>query len=275
MSSEQTRNRDLFLKFCFIYFLNHILIVLGIDEEVVDVLPGEEINFKLFSKQKVFNSFLDFRVLTKSGKILIFEFKKHALRRADMKQAFDYYLDEFTNTDKIVELIFIVLSGKGRIKEYGEAQLKFFPEIVKTKKIKKQKDLKTIREKFNREKMLTITECSLLIALPLFDIGVSEAVIVEKICNYIKYKKNCIPEDKIDEITIAMYLNILEYIDDDKQDDLLEMIDMAEKVEGLVEQVQNMGKKEMIDRLLEFYSIREIAQIYRMEESEILHIVNR
>ena len=103
MSSEQSRNRDLFLKFCFIYFLKHILIVLGITEEIVDVLPGEEINFKLLSKQKVFNSFLDFRVLTKSGKILIFEFKKHALRRADMKQAFDYYLDEFTNTDKVVE----------------------------------------------------------------------------------------------------------------------------------------------------------------------------
>lgn len=61
MSSEQTRNRDLFLKFCFIYFLNHILIVLGIDEEVVDVLPGEEINFKLLSKQKVFNSFFGFQ----------------------------------------------------------------------------------------------------------------------------------------------------------------------------------------------------------------------
>ena len=166
-------------------FLNHILIVLGIDEEIVDVLPGEEINFKLLSKQKVFNSFLDFRVLTKSGKILIFEFEKHALRRADMKQVFDYYLDEFTNTDKVVELIFIVLSGKGRIRQYSEAQLKFFPKIVKTKKIKKQKDLKTIRNKFKREKMLTITECSLLIALPLFDIGVSEAVIVEEICNYI------------------------------------------------------------------------------------------
>lgn len=130
MSSEQTRNRDLFLKFCFIYFPNPILIVLGITEEIVDVLPGEEINFKLLSKQKVFNSFLDFRVSTKSGKILIFEFKKHALRRSDMKQAFDYYLDEFTNTDKIVELIFIVLPGKGRIKEYREAQLKLFPEIV-------------------------------------------------------------------------------------------------------------------------------------------------
>ena len=127
------------------YFLNHILVVLGIDEEIVDVLPGEEINFKLLSKQKVFNSFLDFRVLTKSGKILIFEFKKHALRRVDMKQAFDYYLDEFTNTDNVVELIFIVLSGKGRIRQYSEAQLKFFPKIVKTKKIKKQKGLKIIR----------------------------------------------------------------------------------------------------------------------------------
>ena len=196
MSSEQTRNRDLFLKFCFIYFLNHILIVLGITEEIVDVLPGEEINFKLLSKQKVFNSFLDFRVLTKSGKILIFEFKKHALRRSDMKQAFDYYLDEFTNTDKIVELIFIVLSGKGRIKEYREAQLKFFPEIVKTKKIKKQKDLKIIRNKFKREKMLTITECSLLIALPLFDFGVSEAVLLKKSAITLNIRKTAFQRTK-------------------------------------------------------------------------------
>ena len=58
----------------------------------------------------------------------------------------DYYLDEFTNTDKVVELIFIVLSGKGRIRQYSEAQLKFFPKIVKTKKIKKQKTIEQSAE---------------------------------------------------------------------------------------------------------------------------------
>ena len=283
MSAEQTKNRDLFLKFCFIYFLNHILIVLGVNEEIVDVLPSEEITFKVMSKKKVFNSFLDFKVLTKSGKILIFEFKKHALRRADMKQAFDYYIGEFANTDRVVELIFIVLSDKGLIKEYGEAQLKFFPVIVKTKKIKKQKDLKVIRNKFKREKMLTIAECSLMIALPLFDVGESESVIVEEICKYIKYKKNCIPEEKFDEIIIAMYLNILEYIDDDKQEELLEMINMAETVKGLVERIKAEGiaegkveeRKNIIGRILDFHSLEETAKILRMDEMEILRIIDK
>ena len=46
MVIEEVRNRDVFLKFCFIFFINHILIILGIDEEVVDVLPTETITFK-------------------------------------------------------------------------------------------------------------------------------------------------------------------------------------------------------------------------------------
>ena len=53
------------------------------------------------------------------------------------------------------------------------------------------------------------------------------------------------------------------------------MSDMVEKVEGLMEQVQNRGKKEMIDRLLESHSLKETANLLRMEESEILHIINR
>lgn len=180
-----------------------------------------------------------------------------------MKQAFDYYIDEFANTDMVVELIFIVLSDKGLIKEYGEAQLKFFPVIVKTKKIKKQKCLKVIRKKFKCEKMLTIAECSLMIALPLFDVGESESVIVEEICKYIKYKKNCIPKEKFDEITIAMYLNILEYIDDDKQEELLEMINMAETVKGLVEMIKDEERKNIIGRILSFHSLEETAEFLR------------
>ena len=53
------------------------------------------------------------------------------------------------------------------------------------------------------------------------------------------------------------------------------MSDMVEKVEGLVEQVQNMGRKEMINRLLEFHSLKEIAKFYRVDESEILHILEK
>lgn len=44
MAIENERNRDLFLKFCFMYFLNHVLIVLGINEKIIDMLPAEEIH---------------------------------------------------------------------------------------------------------------------------------------------------------------------------------------------------------------------------------------
>ena len=66
MVIEEVRNRDVFLKFCFIFFINHILIILGIDEEVVDVLPTETITFKKARRPKIFDNFLDFQVLTKS-----------------------------------------------------------------------------------------------------------------------------------------------------------------------------------------------------------------
>jgi hypothetical protein len=250
-------------------------VVLGISEEIIDILPNEELNFKKLSKQKVFNNFLDFKALTKSGKILIFEFKKSSLRKKDMKQVFDYYINEFTNTDRVVELILIVLSDKGRIKEYSEVQLTFTPEVIKTKKINKQKDLKIIRKKFMHNKILSITECSLLIALPLFDIDESESEIVEEICNYIKYKKNCIPEVKFDEITIAMYLNILEYIEQDRQEELLEMIGMAEKIEGLVEKIENRGRKDIINRLLTHYSLEDVSNILEIDTKEILHIIKK
>lgn len=46
MSVESERNRDIFLKFAFIYFLNHILTVLGIGDEIVDMLPTEMISYK-------------------------------------------------------------------------------------------------------------------------------------------------------------------------------------------------------------------------------------
>lgn len=52
MSVEENRNRDVFLKFCFMFFIRHILVILGIDEEVVDVLLTETITFKNVGKPK-------------------------------------------------------------------------------------------------------------------------------------------------------------------------------------------------------------------------------
>lgn len=43
MSVETIKNRDLFIKICFMYFLNHILKILGIDEEIDDIQPIEYI----------------------------------------------------------------------------------------------------------------------------------------------------------------------------------------------------------------------------------------
>ena len=76
MSIEEKKNRDLFLKMCFMYFLMHILNVLGIDEEIEDILPTELITLKRKDKIKIFDDLHDFRAITKSGKIIIFEFKK-------------------------------------------------------------------------------------------------------------------------------------------------------------------------------------------------------
>ena len=50
MSVENVKNRDVFLKFCFMYFLIHMLKVFGIDEEIVEILPSEQITFQKGSK---------------------------------------------------------------------------------------------------------------------------------------------------------------------------------------------------------------------------------
>ena len=260
MSVEDERNRDIFLKFCFMYFLNHILIVLGIDERIVDMLPTERITYKKTGKVKIFNSFFDFKALTESGKVLIFEFKKDILRTKDLKQAFDYYISEFQNQKEGVSLILIVLSKGGRIKEYTEFDLTFHPRIIKTKKINKQEDLNSIRNKFENNKRLTYWECSLLIALPLFDLNESEAEIVSQTCRYIKYKKHCIPTEKLDEVVIGSYLNIVEYIDEDKQDELMEMIGMAERRKGVLEMYKEEMKEEMKEEVKE-----EVKEEYNIE----------
>ncbi len=109
-----------------------------------------------------------------------------------------------------------MLSQNRVIEEYTELDVTYHPRIIKTKKINKQKDLKIIRDKFNDDITLTSKECSLLIALPLFDLKESETEIIEEMCQYIKFKKHCIPDCERDGIIMGMYLNILEYIDLEK-----------------------------------------------------------
>lgn len=244
MTIETEKNRDIFLKFCFMYFLNHVLVVLGIDEEIIDMLPTEEITYKKTGKVKIFDNFFDFKALTKSGKIIIFEFKKNTLTNNDLKQSFEYYTREFCKNSEDVELIMIVLSKGGRIKEYVKLDLTFHPRIIKTKKINKQEDLNLIQNKFENNKMLTFEECSLLVTLPLFELDISEAEIVIETCEYVKSKKHCIPKEMYDKVVVGSYLNIVEYIDEDKQEELMEMIGMAEKAKGVLQMYKEEMKEE-------------------------------
>ncbi len=285
MSVEDVRNRDVFLKFCFMFFINHILVVLGIDEEVVDVLPSEIITFKKARSPKIFDNFLDFQVLTKSGKIMIFEFKKNALRNDDLKQAYEYYMSVYCKDRPVLRLVMIVISKFGKICEFTDLDLTFHPEIIKTKKINKEKDLKYIFDKFENNEKLTLEESSLLVALPLFETGISEDVLVERVCKYIRDKSDCISSEILDEICVAMYLNILEYVDEDKHDLLLEWIDMDRKYEGIIAQIRNEGKekwmnegivkteKSIIETLLESLSLSDVARYLHKDKSEILKIL--
>ncbi len=97
--------------------------------------------------------------------------------------------------------------------------------------------------------MITVEECSLLIALPLFELNESEADVVKKTCKFIKFKKDYIPSEKLDELVIGSYLNIVEYVEVDKQYDLMEMIGMAKKAKGVLAMYKEEMKDEMRDEM--------------------------
>jgi hypothetical protein len=192
MSIEDQKNRDLFIKICFMYFLIHILNILGIDEEIEDVLPTELVSMDR-AGFKIFDDLQDFRVVTKSGLVIIFEFKKNMLRTDDLKQVYNYFRRLDCKGEEDIIAIIIVISKGGKIEAYQKLDVTYHPRIIKTKEINKQQDLKIIRDKFKDNIKLTSQECSLLIALPLFELKESEEEIVEEVCQYIKHDKQCIP----------------------------------------------------------------------------------
>lgn len=212
---------------------------------------------------------------------MIFEFKKNALRTDDLKQVYNYYMQVYCKDKQDLILIMIVISNKGKIREFTHFNLTFHPDIIQTKKIDKRKDLKLILDKFDINEKLTLRESSLLVALPLFETGVSEDILVETFCKYLKDKSDCIPEEILDEITVAMYLNIVEYVDVEKQDELMEMIDMTGKCEGFIAQIRNEsrndgiteGEKGIIEALLETFSIDAVARFTHKDKNEILKIL--
>ena len=102
---------------------------------------------------------------------------------------------------------------------------------------------------------------------------------------------HCIPENLYDGMVFAMFLNIEEYVDEEKKEKLLEMINMAEAYQGVIAEIRNEarndglnegrnqgrdeGKKSIISRLLKKYSVDEVAELLEMKSSEILNILNK
>ncbi len=100
-------------------------------------------------------------------------------------------------------------------------------------------------------------------------------------------------------MVLAMFLNIEEYVDEEKKEKLLEMINMAEAYQGVISEIKNEariegriegrndglnegrnqgrdeGKKSIITRLLKKHSVDEVAELLEMKSSEILSIINK
>ena len=74
---------------------------------------------------------------------------------------------------------------------------------------------------------------------------------------------------------MRMYLNIIEYIDEEKQEELMEMIGVSEKVEGELAKIKNEGKKNIIDKLLANNSLEEVSRLLDISTTEILAILQK
>ena len=286
MTIEKTKNRDLLLKVAFMYFLSYILIILGIDEEIVELKPIEYVTMKKTNGLKIFNKFLDHCALTRSGKVILFEFKKDPIRKKDLKQACQYSRIVYCKEKKDVITIIITISKMGKMAKYTYQDNTFHPRIIKTKTINKQKDLKIIRDKFKTNKMLTLMDCALMITLPLFDLKESEAEIVREMCEMIKDHKPLIPEDETERMTMGMYLNIIEYLNEDEHEKYEEMIDLTTVQKGVIATIEENGRKKgkregkiegiqgIINNLLNKYSLDETAYRLDMSREEIREILN-
>ncbi len=103
--------------------------------------------------------------------------------------------------------------------------------------------------------------------------------------NYIKDKSHCILDVEVDKVSIAMYLNICEYVEDGEQEELLVMINMAEDFEGVIAQIKNERKDEWMNKginkgecniireLLKSLSIDEVCSLLHRDRTEIERIL--
>ena len=175
MSNIETKNRNYYFEFIFKCYITFLLKIIGINEEVDKVLSTSLISIDRGENPSLFHNIMDYPVLTKSGKILLFEFKKGVLRTSDFKQLYDYVSKIKRKENREVIPILITIPNKGVINGCFVNFGIFLPMVVKTKSYNKCKDLSIIRYKIENKMNLTTEECSLFVTLPLLETGEDEA----------------------------------------------------------------------------------------------------
>ena len=76
-----------------------------------------------------------------------------------------------------------------------------------------------------------------------------------------------------------MYLNILEYIDEEKQEELMEMIGLAEKIKGVIAQIEKNGEKNgernIINRLIENFTSEDDTEKIIISKATLLNMMQK
>ena len=115
-------------------------------------------------------------------------------------------------------------------------------------------DLYSIISKFEKHIELTHNECGLLVHLCSFDIGISQADYVRKLCYHIR-NSDSIPEEEKANILPAMYLNIARFIDDEfEQEKLLEEVNMLKYCENALDRKIRLAKDNEISLIIWIFS---------------------
>ena len=284
---ENTKNRDMLMKLMCQMYLSLLQIILDLPYEVDKVLPSEHVSFYLGDGIKIMDKFKDFVFMAKNGVIVILEFKKNKITQKDLKQCCQYFRQLFCQYTSPIQVIILGLNDEEPCREYKMNSIIFKPIIILTKKISKQEHLNNIRFKIKNNIKLSKIDAALLVTLPIFKIDDSEAEITREVCRYLKYHADLIPKDMLAGMRGAMYLNIVEYINDKKEQDyLMELIDVEGALNGVFAEIRNevydeviseerkKAKKDVYEDFLRNHTIEEVSEFTGKKPSEILEIIN-
>ena len=103
-----------------------MLKLFGIDEEADEILYNERITMERGDIVEILHHIMDFPVLTKSGKILLFEFKKDMPRRADVKQLYKYFIKLHCDEAREIIPILLTIPKNGNIESYSTPLCPFY-----------------------------------------------------------------------------------------------------------------------------------------------------